>query len=469
MFKKKLSQTNETSYKARLVVRGCAQRQGIDYQETFSPVVKYNSIRYLLSLAASEGLRITHMDVTTAYLNGELEEDIYVKPPDEIEGSHKLEGVWKLKKAMYGLKQSGRVWNKKLDTILREYGLEKSKADPCIYHRKLSGKRLIVAIYVDDLLIFSKEKHEEKRLKKSLQQKFEMKDLGNAKQFLGINIERNERHGNIHIHQSEYIKRTLERFRMQDCNPISTPADPNVRLTAKTQTSKSEEDKDISKTSYQEAVGSLLYLSQISRPDISFAVNQVSKFNINPDKQHWNAVKRIFKYLKGTINYKLRYSKDFNEEIIGYSDANWANDPECRKSITGTVFIKNGGAISWASKLQRTVALSTVEAEYIALATTCQEALWLQELRSEIEPEKKTKPMQLFSDNNGAISLSKNACMSQRSKHIDTRYHFLRDNIERNNVVIKHVSTEDMTADIFTKPLPKIKVEFHTKSLGLLD
>lgn len=264
VFKKKQEQFGNQRFKARLVVKGCAQRQGIDYEDTFSPVVKYDSIRYLLSLAAKENLEITHMDVTSAYLNGDLEEEIYVKPPDEFKAYDKSEGVWRLKKALYGLKQSGRAWNKTLDNVLKQFKLQNSEADPCIYYRKIGGKKLIVAIYVDDLLILSDDKTEERKLKKHLRQNFQMKDLGEVKNFLGMNIRRDREHGNIQIDQTEYIKSILKRFRMDDSNPISTPADPNAKLTMKNQEQNLKENEQVSRDLYESSRKSVVH-----KPDFS--------------------------------------------------------------------------------------------------------------------------------------------------------------------------------------------------------
>lgn len=234
-----------------------------------------------------------------------------------------------------------------------------------------------------------------------------------------------------------------------------------------------EKDEDLENENeesfpYKEAVGGLLYISQISRSYIAFAVGQANGFRKNPRNKHWQAVKRILRYLKGTVDYKLTYSIDVNGKLTGYSDADWAYDPENRKSVTRTVYVMNGGPISWTSKRQPTIALSTVETEYIALASTCQKELWLRNLIHEINPFNAAEPIKIYSDNSGATNLSKRECVSQRSKHIDTRYHFLKENVENKAVEIEYVCTGEMTADLLTKALPKPKIECHVKALGMI-
>lgn len=373
-------------YKARMVARGCPQRQGIDYEETFSPVVKYDTIRYLFALAVKLDLKIIQLDIVTAYLNSEINGNVYVRPPI---GMSKPGKVWKLKKAMYGLKQSGRAWNNKIDSVLVRYGLRRSKAHPCAYVKRKGGNVLIAAIYVDDILILSNRDEEANRLKAILNKKFEVRDLGRIKQFLGFCVNQNFKDGEISVNQTKYIEATLLKFGMQDCKTASTPADPNAHLSSEVEDAIEEERDDKIQGPYKEAVGSLLYISQISRPDIAYAVNAVSSYSENPKKKHWTAVKRIFRYLKATKDKCLHFKKDKDNQVVGYSDADWGNDLRDRKSITGGVFKLCGGAVSWYSRKQRTVALSTVEAEYISLSFANQEAMWFGALVGEIEGLKK--------------------------------------------------------------------------------
>lgn len=453
VFKEKADKEGMKKYKARLVIKGCNQKYGIDYQETFSPVVKYTSLRYLFSLAASRNLRIDHMDVMTAYLNGDIEEEIYVKPPINLDGK-----VWRLKKAVYGLKQSGRCWNNKLNNVLVNFGLTKCKSDPCIYsYKHCSGQILIVAIYVDDLLIFSNNKKLRENLKKNLMSNFEMKDLGIAKQCLGMKITRDIINKKLFIDQKEYTEKILKKFNMSECKPVDTPLEKGINFNPC-------EKQNKCNVPYQEAVGSLLYLSMISRPDIAFAVSLLSRYNNNYTVVHWNAIKRVFRYLKGTLNYKLEFNPD--NSCNAYSDADWGNSLNNRYSVTGSCIKVNGCLISWFSKKQKTVALSTMEAEYMALSSTVQECIWLKQLIEEIAVDNYNM-VKIHCDNMGAIDMSKNYITSQRAKHIDIRHHFIRDCVDNKDVEVVYLNTEAMPADALTKQLSKEKHNMCVKFFGL--
>ena len=282
--------------------------------------------------------------------------------------------VCKLKKALYGLKQASRVWNLKLDKVLRELGLERSKYDSCVYLKKTKDGVIYVAVYVDDLLIFYNCHSLLNLLMNRLNQKFKMKDLGVPKQVLGFRTIRTEE--KLMLDQENFIQELLEKFNLADCVPVKTPFDPNQVLTKDMSPTNADQQKQMEKYPFKELVGSLQFLASGTRPDIAFAVNIVSAFNSNPGMPHWTAAKRILRYLKGTKELKLTYQKSEDPEFLGYSDSDYANDRDTRKSITGYVFTKAGGAVSWASKKQITVASSTTEAEYMALAAAAQEATW---------------------------------------------------------------------------------------------
>lgn len=445
-------------YKARLVAKGYSQQEGIDYDEVFAPVVRHSSIRLLLALAIEQNLDIDQMDVVTAFLHPKLEEEIYMQLPndDRFHGQ-----CCKLLKSIYGLKQASHVWNSELDKVLKKLDFHQSKYDPCVYIRRKSKSIIYISVYVDDLLIFSNNNEEKILLKSSLSKIFQMKDLGPASYILGYRIQYNKEEKYLTVDQTKYIQDLLHRFNMSDCNGVRTPMDPNQVFT-KPCPSDSETRVDVN-IPYQEAIGSLLYVSQGTRPDINFAVNYLSRFNNNYNQSHWNAVKRIMRYLKATIDTKLTFTKKNNNTLFGYSDADWAGDISDRKSTTGYVFCLSNGPISWSSKKQPTIALSTTEAEYMAMSSAVQEALWLTGLLSELYIV--NYPITIFGDNKGAIDLSRNAKYQARTKHIDVRHHFVRDYVQKNVIKIDQVSTKEMVADMLTKSLPYDGHSFCSKFL----
>lgn len=456
---------NIIRYKARLVAKGCSQREGIDYFETFSPVVRYSSIRLLMALAVKKNLNIEQMDVVTAFLHGEVDETIYMKQPEGYaDGSDR---VCLLRKSLYGLKQASRQWNLKLNEILITAGFLRCKTDSCIYVRRNGASIVIVAVYVDDLLILYNNSSWKDQLKSVLTSNFNMKDLGNASNVLGIRIEYDKRRGTINLDQQKYAELVLRRFNMFDCDPVKLPSDPNQKLTREMSPSSENEIKQMGTIPYQEAVGSILYLAQCTRPDISFAITNVSQFNKNPGLAHWRAVKRILRYIKGTLNCKLTFARDSKyEDLCAHTDADWASSFCDRKSCSGYIFLWQGGAISWLCKKQPTVALSTVEAEYMSLSAACQEAYWLNQLKDEIIKDQKPI-LQIFSDNKGAIDLAQNGAYSAKTKHIDIRHHFIRDYIRKKIVKISKIGTDKMIADFLTKAVPIDKHTFCSLETGL--
>lgn len=355
---------NAIKYKARLVVKGCSQRQGIDYEETFAPVIRYNTLRFLIALAAKHNLEIRQLDAVTAFLNGELKEDIYMKQPNEFSDGTKQ--VCKLQKSLYGLKQASRIWNEALNSVLVKFGLKRNDADQCVYHRIEGESIIIVAVYVDDVVIFSNHKKWENELCSTLSSNFQMKNLGEAKQVLGTRIIRDRKSGTISIDQTQYLLDVLDRFRMSDCNPVSTPLDLNQKISLKFCPKSDEERQEMAEIPYEQLIGCLQFAAQVTRPDICFAVNLLSRYKANPGKAHWGAAKRILRYIKGTINKRLVYTNT-PTQIQAYCDADYASDLDERKSTTGYVFMFQGSAISWKSKRQKTIALSSTESEYMSV------------------------------------------------------------------------------------------------------
>ncbi|UYV73755.1 hypothetical protein LAZ67_11000746 [Cordylochernes scorpioides] len=409
-------------HKARLVARGFSQQYGIDYEETFAPVVRQSTIRVFLALAVEYNLIVHQMDVQSAYLNGEIKEEVYMAQPENFVSRKYPEKVCRLKKAIYGLKQAGIVWHEKLDTELKYLGLKQIQSDNCVYIKHHEGI-LLVAIYVDDLIIAAEREDTLISFKESMKKIFKIKDLGKINYCLGIRIQ-TEKDGSISIDQEKYIEELLAKYRMKEVKPISTPMDSNSKLTKIS--SIEGENEPVKKVEYQSLIGSLIYLSVSTRPDISYAVSALGQFSNDPRRQHWNAAKRVLRYLKGTLGLKITYEKT-NETLYGYVDADWGGNLADRKSQTGLVFFLAGGPIAWESKKQQTVALSSTESEYIALCEAGKEAVYLRALLDEMGfGELLNEPTVLKTDNQGAQQLAKYPVHHARTKHIDIKWHYIR-------------------------------------------
>jgi len=349
-------------YKARFCAKGYTQRWGVDYEETFAPVAKYTSIRTLIALAAGGNFEIHQMDVITAFLNSNLKETVYVRQPEGYEVPGKEHLVCKLNRALYGLKQSGRAWFDEVAPALIEFNFEMCESDHSIFvHTNSKGLKTYIALFVDDFLISSEDNDDLVEIKRRLSEKYEMKDMGIARKFLGIQIEYGD-DGSIKIHQEDYICDILARHGMLECNPVSTPLDTSVKLVNATESEQLADQKE-----YQTVVGELMFAAIATRPDIMCAVGQLSQFNSKPSSKHLHAAKRVLRYLKGTTTLGIMYGKP-PMRLNAFSDADWAGDVNTRKSTTGYVVMLNNGAIAWRSKRQVTVALSTTEAEYMALS-----------------------------------------------------------------------------------------------------
>ena len=448
-------------FKGRLVAKGYAQEYGIDYEETFAPVARFTSIRTLLAFAVQHEMIIHQMDVVTAFLNGTVDEDIYMKQPEGYVQPGKEQLVCKLKKSLYGLKQSPRCWYRAFEEYMKSIGFTQTDADPCVFVRT-GSKLTIVAVYVDDLILITETVDEMKELKSELKSRFRMKDMGKLHYCLGISVEYDVNQKSLWLHQKQYSLNILDKYGLSEAKVVSTPADLNVKL---------EKNDSVSKLvdplNYQSVVGSLLYVAIATRPDIAQAVGAVSKFSSKPTEAHLTAVKRILRYLKGTVNLALKYQQSDDGVLVGYSDADWANDPDDRHSTTGNLFLMAGGAISWLSKKQAVVALSSSEAEYIALCSATQEAIWIQKLLSHLTIPDEVKPITLMEDNQGTIAIAKNPVTHSRTKHIDIRFHFVREAVQSGIIELKYCASENMIADLLTKPLSRGRFELLRYALGL--
>lgn len=452
---KKDAYGNVTKYKARLVVKGFNQVKGVDYEETFAPVIRHSSLRTLFALAAEMGLRMKHLDVDTAFLNGNLEEEVFMEQPLGFKAKGKENKVCLLRKSLYGLKQAPRAWNKKLNETLIKIGFTGTPSEPCVYTKLFGEELVILGIFVDDIIVFFKSELTFDIVKKDLSKYFSLKDLGLLKCYLGLQIEYDSE--SIKINQRNYILSLLDKFNMKDCKTVDTPL---VKKNMEKRTDGQVEES----YPYQNLIGGLMYLAVNSRPDIAYATSYLSQYNTCYTKEHWNAAKRVLQYLKGTINYSLVYRRG-GKPLEGYCDADWANCTIDRRSYTGYVFKLSGGLVSWESKKQPTVALSSAEAEYMALASATKEACYLRRFIYEITGI--LSSVNLASDSQSAINLVRNPVHHSRTKHIDTRFHFIREKISDNVIMLEYVKTSYMPADVLTKPLGPIVHKRCTISLGL--
>lgn len=468
VYKRKEDHTKScgTRYKARLVAKGFAQKEGVDYNEIFSPVVKHTSIRVLLSLVAHGDLELEQLDVKTAFLHGDLDEEIYMYQPEGYKVEGKESQVCRLRKSLYGLKQSPRQWYKRFDSFMIKQGFSRSSYDSCVYIQKLHGGDYIyLLLYVDDMLIASKGKVEIDKLKSKLGKEFETKNLGAAKKILGMEISRERTNQKLFLSQKGYLERVVERFGMKGSKSVVTPLAPHFRLSGNQSPTTAEDKENMKNVPYASAVGSLMYAMVCTRPDISQAVSVVSRFMANPGKAHWEAVKWILRYLKGTINTGLCFGGD-TCQISGFVDSDYAGDLDRRRSTTGYVFKIHGAPVSWRSMLQSTVALSTTEAEYMAVAEAVKEALWLRGLLGDLGVTQER--VSLMCDSQSAIHLAKNQVHHARTKHIDVRYHFVRDVIEEGRISLAKVHTDENSADMLTKVVSGGKFQHCLDLLNIL-
>ncbi|GJY96432.1 retrovirus-related pol polyprotein from transposon TNT 1-94 [Tanacetum coccineum] len=454
-------------YRARLVVKGYAQKEGIDFNEIFSPVVRMTTIRVVLAMCATYDLHLEQLDVKTAFLHGNLEEEIYMLQPEGFKQKGKENLVCRLNKSLYGLKQAPRCWYKRFDSFIRSLEYNRLHADPCAYFKRFGNNDFIILLlYVDDMLVAGPNKDRINKLKAQLAREFEMKDLGPANKILGMQIHRDRVSRKIWLSQKSYVKKILQRFNMQDCKPISTPFPTDVKLSSKMSPSSEKERMEMSRVPYASAVGSLMFAMICTRPDIAHAVGVVSRYMAEPGRGHWEAVKRILRYIKGTSDVALCFG-DSDLIVKGYVDSDYAGDLDGSKSTTGYVFTLSGGIVSWVSKLQSVVAMSTTEAEYVASAQASKEAVWLKMLLEELGH--KQEKITLFCDNQSALYLARNPAFHSKTKHIRVQYHFIREKVEEGTVDMQKIHTDDNVADYLTKAINCDKFIWCRSSCGLAE
>ena len=443
-------------FKARLVARGFSQIYGIDYFETFAPTVRMDTLRIFLAIAALKDWELVHMDIKNAFTESHLKERIYLAPPQGV----KVKDGYALRvlRSLYGLKQSARDWNHLCRDHLITIGFKQSLADPCLFTHQ--ERRIRLLVYVDDILCAAENLEDSNWAYAKLSQRFTTKNLGDVTKLLGIRITRDRKAREIHLDQQQYLQSVLAKFGMSEAKykKRGTPMRDYENLKP-TQPYEARHDPN----EYQQVVGSLMYAMVHTRPDIAFALGKLSQHMQDPSEAHWTYLKALMRYVRSSLDLRLRFGRrqdQDNLDLVVYTDADWAGQKSDRKSTSGGVAMLYGGPICWLSKVQRSVATSSTESEYIAQATNAKTTQWLAQILKDIgHPELMAadrKTVRMRADNQGAIALAKNPHLHERSRHIDVSYHYVRDLVQKGRVKIDYTPTADMVADGFTKPLERV-------------
>ena len=452
--------------KARLVAKGFSQIPGLEYDQTYASVVRLESFRMVAAIAAALNLHIWQVDIVSAFLYSPNEFPVYIHQPSCFVKPGEEGKVLAVDKSLYGMMQAAFDFQKQMSSTYEALGYYKSIADPCVHSRVIGDEFTLTSTYTDDVFGASSTEEGATKAKQEIENCFEIKDVGELGYILGIRVDRDEGTGAISLSQTAYLQRVLERFGMTDCNPKSTPLPPGISL-SEDDSPKTDEDYHFMKDKpYREALGSCMWVQVATRLDIAFAISVLSRFQSNPGPAHWKAMLHLLAYLKGTINYRITYSRGGDLSPIGFVDADYAGDVDTRRSTSGYVFTMAGGPVSWSSKRQATVALSTTEAEYMSLTRTAQQVLWTYSFMSEVGLTREF-PAILHGDNTSSIALTLNTKGHARAKHIDIRHHYIRERVSKGEIKVLHVPSEDNLADILTKPLQRITHQKLVRALKM--
>ena len=460
--------------RARLVAKGYTQEYRIDYTETFAPVARYNTFRIILALVTQEKLDLLQLDVKAAFLNGELDETVHLEQPKGVLNHNKRSWVYLLLKALYSLKQTSRASHRVIKRILFDLWFEQLQSDCSSFIRTSGDTKIFVIVYVDDLLLSGRVKGELVNLTQKISQRVEIRVEKNISKFLDIVLHRNRKDNSIAIHSKYMISTLLTKYGMDNCVSLYIPMNPASILDQHETINRNKAEYRLVPAPHKELVGLLLHLSNKTQPDITFATGISSRYMIRRRLIHWKAARSILRYLKRTITcgiiYRCSSSSRKRISALGYCDADYAADRIERKSVSGFVFIIAEGAVSWRSKKQDNIAQSTVEAEYISRSSAMKELLCVARLlRETTNPRSFACPVTLCADNQGAIARSRNEVYHDRTKHIDVKYHFIRQHTRDVNAQVMHVGTNEMIADLMTKPPKPQKHSYFAKGLGMFD
>ena len=428
----------------------------------------------MIALAVNEDLELESVDISMAFLNGEIDKEVYMRIPDgfEVEGEPRdgedpKRWVVRLLKGLYGIKQGPRLWALKLHSVLSSIGFQRIDCDYSVYVYRRGDVKIFLPIHVDDLLLASNSSTALKNVKSELSAQFSIHDQGPVKSMLGIKIERDRSARSVSLSQPGYIQSILDEFNMADCNPVSTPMEENIKLSVRMSPTDSEGKALMAKVPYRELIGKLIYLAVATRPDISYAIGVLCRFVENPGPEHWGAAKRVLRYLKGTIGLKLVYSRSTSDDhFTTYSDADLGGNPDNCRSTGGFAICIGGAAVQWGSRLQPHVSLSSTESEYTIASKVACEIMWMRYLFEEIGYDM-TRPSPLLVDNQSALQVAKHPEHQSTMKHVHQAYHWIRDHVDRGLISVSHVPGNLNPADIFTKPLGRLKFLHFRSMLGL--
>ena len=462
VFKVKQTITGKVQrFKARLVARGDKQIKGVNYDQTQAPVIKSTTIMILLIIATKLKLTIKTIDINTAYLYAKLNEQIYMNLPDGFYQDKKNNGYKaKLLKSIYGLKQSALLWYQTLSKAIKNLGFQQLYFDHCVF-TKFTNELVIIGIYVDDILIISSNQNEIIKFKENIRKHFDFKDSIDFESIIGIKVSKDKK-GNSYLIQDQYIKDMLKRYQMNNCNGCKTPMEHKINIF---KDFKDDEQKLLPILPFQECIGSLLYVLTRTRPDISFSVSILAQVQLKPLKSHFLCIKRIFRYLKQTVNLGIKIDSSQQICLSGFVDASFAINPGERKSITGYIFFIDDTPICWKTRKQQLVAKSTMESELIALESAICECLWIMRLLNELNF--KQHSIVLYCDNQATINFVQNKFIDSRNKHIDIQRCFSRQFIEDKSIILKYISTNDMKADGLTKSLGQNKFNIFLSQINM--
>jgi hypothetical protein len=457
---------NRIKDKARLVGKGYTQQLGVDYNETWAAVTRLESVRITAAIAAKLDLRLWRIDFVGAYLNSLTKEDIYMKQPEGFVETGLEDHVCKLVHTIYGTMQGAHDWYETLTDTYNKLGYISSRADPCVRYKVDGDEYTLTDTYTDDVFGASKTHEEAKRRKEEMGQEWEIKDVSDNEYFLGTRVQQDLNLGTIRLSQRPYWEHVLNRFDLTNITPRNTPLPVGLTLD-QSMSPKTESEKLVMKNKpYRPILGSVMWGQLATRPDLSFAVSLLSRFQADPGIDHWSALMHVIGYIRNTMDYGLTYSRDDDITPLAYVDADYGGCRDTRRSTSGYVFTMAGGAVTWSSKRQATVALSTVEAEYVAMSRCAQQMIWMHTWLEEVRVEHDV-PGVIKGDSRGAIALVKNTKDHGKVKHIDIRHHYVRELVKSGSIIFEQIPSADNLADLFTKPLPRDTHHRFLKGLNI--